>query len=162
MRCDTRAASGTRRGLGAWQAGLARGRTRSRRPLRKARRRLAILLTANASIEPSRSRAGAPPRWRSISISLDGVGGSGLVVIANHKAGISELYRNFIRSLPEVYRNSTGTLPERRNSSGTTHGVRGISRRAVVCSSPSSWHSAFGVMLLTRSWALGKGPVRSV
>ena len=32
----------------------------------------------------------------------------------------------------------------------------------MVCSSPSSWNSAFGVMLLTRSWALGKGPVRSV
>ena len=39
---------------------------------------------------------------------------------------------------------------------------RGDLRRAVVCSSSSSWHSAFGVMLLTRSWALGKGPVRSV
>ena len=39
---------------------------------------------------------------------------------------------------------------------------RGDLRRAVVCSSPSSWNSSFGVMLLTRSWALGKGPVRSV
>ena len=40
--------------------------------------------------------------------------------------------------------------------------ARGILRRAVVCSSSGSWHSAFGVMLLTRSWALWKGPARSV
>ena len=44
--------------------------------------------------------------------SPDGVGGSGLVVIANHKAGISELNRNFIKRLSEVYRNSSGTLSE--------------------------------------------------
>ena len=43
-------------------------------------------------------------------------------------------------------------------------GVRGSgqSETRAVCSSPSSWHPTFGVMLLTRSWALGKGPVRLV
>ena len=53
--------------------------------------------------------------------------------------------------LPEIDSTTTDFAPD-----------RGISRRAVVCSSSSSWHSSFGVMLLTRSWALGKGPVRSV
>ena len=43
-----------------------------------------------------------------------------------------------------------------------TSQCRGISRRAVVCSSSSSWRPAFGLKLLTRPWALGKGPVRLV
>ena len=33
---------------------------------------------------------------------------------------------------------------------------------SLVCSSSSFWHPAFGVRLPTRSWALGKGPIRSV
>ena len=53
------------------------------------------------------------------------------------------------------------TLKRKRKYS-PAHAARGISRRAVVCSSSSSWHPAFGVMLLTRSWALGKGPIRLV
>ena len=57
----------------------------------------------------------------------------------------------------------TPNFPTCFSSSGASVGRRGsISRRAVVCSSSGFWYSSFGGMLLTRSWALGKGPVRSV
>ena len=39
---------------------------------------------------------------------------------------------------------------------------RGISGRAAVCSSPSSWYPVFGLRLLARSWELGKRSVRLV
>ena len=42
------------------------------------------------------------------------------------------------------------------------YNCRGISRRAAVYSSPSSWYPVFGLRLLTQSWELGKGSVHLV